>query len=421
MQKYQPLDFKPRVSKHFRMGFFVAVAMTLAQWEAGAQTQAVVELGAAQSFAVLAGAGITITGPTTITGDIGTYPTPSITGSGSLTLNGVNHADDAVTQLAKLNLVTAYNDAAGRTNPTVVAGGVLGGLTLVPGLYKNDSSPDSLGLTGMLTLDAQGDPNAVWIFQVGSTLIAESGSSVVLANGAQARNVFWQVGSSASLRTGANFSGTIIAMTAITLETSAILHGRALARNAAVTLDSNTLDNPNNIGDFVWLDTNANGLQDPGEPGLTNVIVTVYDGASNAVATTLTGLNGYYQFTNLPPASYRVGFTPSPGYFFTLPNQGTNDAVDSDADLITGLTAPFSIYYGEYNETLDAGLLGAQPRIGLVKTAGGAADGDIWSVALNADVTYTYEIHNLGDTYLNGVTVTDNVLGVVGSVGLVLI
>ncbi len=96
MQKYHPLDFKPRVSKHFRMGFFVAVAVMLAQWEAGAQTQAVVELGAAQSFAVLAGAGITITGPTTITGDIGTYPTPSITGIGSLTLNGVNHADDLV-------------------------------------------------------------------------------------------------------------------------------------------------------------------------------------------------------------------------------------------------------------------------------------------------------------------------------------
>ena len=416
MTKYQPLDFKPCVSKLFRMGFFVAVAVLLTQWEAGAQTQAVVELGTAQSFAVLAGAGITITGPTTITGDIGTFPTPSITGLGNLTLNGVNHAGDAVTQQAKLDLVTAYNDAAGRTNPIVVAGGALGGLTLAPGLYKTDSSPDSMGLTGTLTLDAQGDPNAVWIFQVASTLIAESGSTVVLANGAQARNVFWQVGSSATLRTGANFSGTIIALTAITLETSATLHGRALARNAAVTLDNNILDNPSNLGDFVWQDTNVNGLQDLGEPGLTNVWVTLYDGASNPIATTLTGLNGYYQFTNLPPANYLVGFTPPAGYYFTLRDQGTNDAVDSDADLITGLTAPFAINYGQNNETLDAGLFAAEPQIQIIKTAGSAADGDIWSILINTDVIYTYEIRNLGNTYLSGVTVTDNVLGGVGTV-----
>jgi uncharacterized repeat protein (TIGR01451 family) len=416
MNPHQPAKSGKQVAQHWRIGFCAALAALLLSPGVRAQTQAVVELGTAQSFAVLAGAGITITGPTTITGDIGTFPTPAITGIGNLTLNGVNHADDAVTQLAKIDLVTAYNDAAGRTNSTVVAGGVLGGLTLVPGLYQNDTTPDSLGLTGTLTLDAQGDPNAVWIFQAASTLIAETYSSVVLINGAQARNVFWVVGSSATLKVGSTFCGTIIALTSITLETSAVLHGRALARNGAVTLDSNTLDNPSSVGDFVWLDTNVDGLQDPGEPGLTNVTVTLYDGASNVVDTTLTGVNGYYQFTNLVPAIYFIGFTSPAGYFFTLRDQGTNDAVDSDADLTTGSTAPFPIYYGGNNQTLDAGLWAGSPSIEIVKTAGTAADGAIWYVTLNTDVVYTYAIRNGGNTYLSGVTVTDNVLGGVGSV-----
>ena len=114
----------------------------------------------------------------------------------------------------------------------------MGGLTLFPGLYKDNGAPASLGLTGTLTLDAAGDPNAVWIFQSASTLIAEVNSRVVLTNGAQSRNVFWQVGSSATLRTGVIFKGTIMALSAITLETLVTLEGRVLARNAAVTLDN---------------------------------------------------------------------------------------------------------------------------------------------------------------------------------------
>ena len=199
-----------------------------------------IELGTATSFAVLAGSGITNTGPTTITGDIGTHPTPAITGFGSVTLiDGVNHADDAVTAQAKIDLVTGYNDAAGRPATINYAGGFdLVGLTLFPGVYN---SPSSLFLTNTLTLDAQGDPDAVWIFQAGSTLITASDSSVNLINGGQACHVFWQVGSSATLGTDTDFMGNILALTSITLNTRATVEGRVLALNGAVTMDTNTI------------------------------------------------------------------------------------------------------------------------------------------------------------------------------------
>ncbi|HSI20437.1 MAG TPA: ice-binding family protein [Verrucomicrobiae bacterium] len=199
----------------------------------------VVDLGTAASFAVLAGSGITNTGPTTITGDIGTLPTPTITGLGSITLNGTNHAGDDTTFGAKADLTSAYADALLRT-PTTIYGPIfdLGGLTLGAGVYND---PTSFGLTGTLTLDAMGDPNAVWIFQAGSTLITAANSAVVLTGGAQASNIFWQVGSSATLGTGTDFAGTILALQSITLTTGATIEGRALALNAAVTMDTNTI------------------------------------------------------------------------------------------------------------------------------------------------------------------------------------
>jgi Ice-binding-like len=196
-----------------------------------------VGLGTAGSFAVLAGTGITNTGPTTITGDIGTFPTTSITGATSLTLSGTNHAGDSVTQGAKTDLVTAYTTAAGE-GPTTAIPADLVGQTLKPGVYN---SAAAVGLSGVLTLDAAGDPNAVWVFQAGSTLITASGSKVVMLNGAQSCHVYWQVGSSSTLGTNSTFIGTIMALTNISLQTGAKLDGRALARNGAVTLDTNTI------------------------------------------------------------------------------------------------------------------------------------------------------------------------------------
>ena len=245
------------------VGLLVVFAMILLAVNAVAAPQSPVALGTAGNFVVLAGPAISSTSGGTINGDIGTSPGNTFTpGTPAVTVNGILHLADAVALQGQNDLVTAYNDAEGRATPTLVAGGELGGLTLPPGLYKDDGAPASLGLTGVLTLDAQGDPNAVWIFQSASTLIAEANSSVVLANGAQACNVFWQVGSSATLRTGASFKGNIMALSAISLETLATLDGRILARNAAVTLDNNTIGISCGVITFTGVPTNTTAACD---------------------------------------------------------------------------------------------------------------------------------------------------------------
>ena len=184
--------------------------------------QAPVGLGTAASFAVLAGETITNTGPTTITGDVGLHPGSATTGFADVTLDGAQHTADAVAKKAKQNLVSAYDDAAGRTPVTTVAT-ELGGTTLKTGVY--DTSAGTLGLTGTLTLDGEGHPNAVFIFEAASTLITAPSSRVVLINGAQACNVYWRIGSSATLDTATRFEGNIMALTSIALKTGARLHG----------------------------------------------------------------------------------------------------------------------------------------------------------------------------------------------------
>jgi hypothetical protein len=214
------------------LGLLVAVPGT-----AQAAT-APVPLGTASSFVVLAGAGITNTGKTTLNGNIGTFPTPSISGLSTVTLNGTNHAADAVTQGAKKDLTTAYTTAAG-AGPTHAIPVELGGKTLQPGVY----SGGALGLTGTLTLDGGNNPNAVFIFKAASTLITGSNSHVKLVN-VNPCNVFWQVTSSATLGAGSKFVGTIMALTDVHLTTGATIQGRALARNGAVTLQANTITRP---------------------------------------------------------------------------------------------------------------------------------------------------------------------------------
>jgi hypothetical protein len=226
-----------RSENHPNLGRVLALALMLPPL--GVMAQLPVDLGSAAPFAVLAGTGITIAGATTIAGDIGSFPTASITGFENVTLYGTNHAGDAVTQAAKIDLLAAYTDAAGRT-ATTTYGPIfdLGGLTLQSGVYKD---PSSFGLTGTLTLDAMGDPNAVWIFQAGSTLTTASDSMVNLIGGAQASNIIWQVGSSATLGTGTDFAGIILASESITMNTGAVTDGRLYALNGAVTLGSNVM------------------------------------------------------------------------------------------------------------------------------------------------------------------------------------
>jgi hypothetical protein len=202
---------------------------------------AAVNLGTSSTFAVLAGSAITNTGATTIGGDIGISPGTSITGfPPGIQATGTTHVADGTALLAENALGTASVDAAGRTPFNTVTAD-LGGSTLVAGVYKSTSS---MGLTGAVTLNGAGDSSSVFIFQAGSTLTTATSSSVVLENGAQACNVFWQVGSSATLGTTTNFAGTIIATTSITLNTGATINGRALAINGAVTMDANTITVP---------------------------------------------------------------------------------------------------------------------------------------------------------------------------------
>jgi hypothetical protein len=208
----------------------------------GACSQTPVALGSASSFAVLAGSTVTSTGPTSITGDLGVSPGTAVTGFGPGTLIGTAHAGDPAAAQAIADLTTAYDDAAGRTLCPVSVAGNLGGRTLAPGLYRSTSSLEVS--SGNLTLDARGDGNAVFIFQMASTLTTTSGRRVILTNGARAANVYWQVGSSATLGTTSAFQGTIMADQAITLATGATLNGRALARIAAVNLDGNAVAKP---------------------------------------------------------------------------------------------------------------------------------------------------------------------------------
>lgn len=205
--------------------------------------EAPVQLGTAESFAVLAGSTVTNTGSSVITGDLGVSPGSAVTGfpPGTVT-GGTIHVSDAVALQAQDNLTTGYNDAAGRSVTADLTGQDLGGLTLVSGVYGYSTSAQ---LTGTLTLDAEGDPDAVFIFQVGSTLTTASNANVSLINGASACNVFWQVGSSATLGTNTEFVGTIMALASATLTTGVNVQGRVLARNAAVTLDSNVITAPN--------------------------------------------------------------------------------------------------------------------------------------------------------------------------------
>jgi hypothetical protein len=189
------------------------------------------------NFSVLAGTTVTNTGSTTVSGDVGVSPGTAVTGFPPGLVGGEIHTADGVAGKAQAALTAAYIDAAGRSGGTTVAGDLVG-QTFTTGVYKSTSS---LAISGDVTLDAQGNPDAVFIFQISSTLTTGSGSRVVLANGAKACNVFWQVGSSATLGTNSIFKGNILALTSITITTGVNLEGRALARNGAVTLDADVI------------------------------------------------------------------------------------------------------------------------------------------------------------------------------------
>jgi hypothetical protein len=228
-----------------------------------------VGMGTAASFAVLAGSTITNTGASRISGSAGVSPGSAVVGfPPGLVFNGKIHRADAVARRAKSDLTTAYNDAAGRSTTSTVLP-ELGGRTLVSGVYTGTT----LEVTGTLTLNARGNPNAVFVFKSASTLVTAPGSRIRLINGASPCNVYFQVGSSTTLGSNSVFVGTVMAQASITAVTGATIAGRLLARTGAVTLDRNTITRP---GCGTAAASTPSGA---GTPGVAGAAVPVRSGA----------------------------------------------------------------------------------------------------------------------------------------------
>lgn len=220
-------------------------------------------LGTAANFAVLADSTATNTGSTVINGNLGVWPGTEVTGFPPGVITGTIHAGDAAAQQAQSDAAIAYLDLEGRPCDVDLTGTDLGGLTLVPGIYCFSQSAQ---LTGQLILDAQNNADAFFIFQIGSTLTTASNSSVLMINSGSDCNAFWQVGSSATLGISTDFAGNILALTSVTLNTSADVSGRTLAQNGAVTMDTNDIS-------IAICDS-----------GPTDVSLTSFDGNSHAAA-----------------------------------------------------------------------------------------------------------------------------------------
>jgi hypothetical protein len=224
-------------------GIALAISLAFAAVPVVAQASAV-NLATASPFVVLGGSTVTNEGSSVLNGDLGLSPGSSLTGFNEAVVNGVTHEDDAVAAQAQSDLTNAYNVAAGQPIPpgNDLTGVDLGNQKLTAGAYGFSTSAQ---LIGQLTLDAQGDPNAQFVFVIGSTLTTASASSVVLVNGASPCNVYWKVGSSATLGSTTAFEGNLMALTSISANDGATVLGRLLARNGAVTLINDVLSTPN--------------------------------------------------------------------------------------------------------------------------------------------------------------------------------
>jgi uncharacterized repeat protein (TIGR01451 family) len=315
-QSVQPAGGHPREGRLMRVMARSALALLMVLTLAARARPEVVRaigtapsLGTASSFAVLGGSTVTNTGPSIVVGDLGVSPGSAVVGfPPGVVVGGVIHAADAVALAAQADNVTAYNNLAGQACDTNLTGMDLGGMTLVPGVYCFSTS--AFLSAGILTLDAGGDPDAVFIFKIGSTLITGSATSVLMINGAQACNVFWQVGSSATLGTTTAFAGNILALASVTLTTGATLLGRAFAQVGAVTMDSNVItraDCADVEGPDVELDLTKTDSPDPVIAGnlLTYVLTVTNNGTDPAENVTIVD--------NLPVGTTFVSATPSAG------------------------------------------------------------------------------------------------------------
>lgn len=280
----------PRLAVVAALATGTALALAASQ-SATAGIVPTVQLATAGNYSVLGASTVTNTDTPTVLGQsLGLSPGTAITGfpPGTVVAPATIEAHNAVTEQAQIDLTTAYVDAAGRSVEFTQPNPDLVGQTLLPGVYAAaEKAP--LALSGQLVLDGQDNPDAVFIFQTDSTLITSSGSTIVLINGASECNVFWQVGSSATLGSGSSFVGTILALTSITVESSTVVRGRALARNGAVTLDNNVFTEPScePSTDIAPTSTAPSTTTTTTTPVTTAPPTTVGEGAITTTSTTI--------------------------------------------------------------------------------------------------------------------------------------
>ena len=288
-----------------------------------------VSLNTADSFAVLAGSGITATTPSTVVGDIGSYSTPTI--SGTISLTGTNHAGDATTQGAKTDLSNAYTSVSGEATTNTPGGGTIAATTLSPGVYASGSS---LSFSGSVVLDAGGDPNAVFIFKAVSSITTASSTNISIINSGQACNVFYAVGSSATLGTSTHLVGNILAVTSITDNGGAVVSGRLLASNGAVTLNNSSVTRATCSSSS----STASATPTP-TPTVVPCAVSNFNYTSGGAGTT----TGKLTWSNTGQTSYV--FTGSPALYPAPYNYGTLTSTWNGnlVNLVPGVSYPVSI------------------------------------------------------------------------------
>jgi uncharacterized repeat protein (TIGR01451 family)/LPXTG-motif cell wall-anchored protein len=376
-----------------------------------------VDLLTTSNFAVLAGAGITDGGGFTIIngdagGDVGLSPTAGTAITGLLPLNvsgtiyavdstgpaGLSGNDPAKVNQAQTDLVTAYNEAASRTTNTTIVAALGGGETLLRGTY---TSATSIQINGDLTLDAQGDPDAVFVFQAGSTLTTASNSKIILANGARYCRIFWQVGSSATLGTDSKFVGHIFALTSITANSGATVQGQLLARNGAVTLDNNTITN-GFCAAPATLKVIKHVINDDGGTAVAanfNLYVKTAGGA--IIAGPVAGSEAGTSYT-LVAGTYIVSEDVNPGYNAIY--SGGDIPGSGSITLTPGVTATVTITNNDIHYSSGGGSSPVNPPlINIIKTPQPLA-----LTSGQGSVTYTYKVSNPGKVTLSNVRVTDD-------------